>query len=136
MPASLRRPAILSILVAILVALGGTAPAAAANGYSRDVYFGAGYERQVDSRTCTAAATAMMMNFIARRDLNLGQMYILQWEQARDALANATQRGSDPLGWSRAATYFSSPTDRLCLGGLRQRPVGPQAGRSPDRAER
>lgn len=112
MPASLRRPAILSILVAILLAVGGAAPAAAANGYSRDVYFAAGYERQVDSRTCTAAATAMMMNFIARRDLNLGQLYILQWEQARDALQNATQRGSDPLGWSRAATYFSSRTGR------------------------
>ena len=68
----------------------------------------AGYERQIDSRTCTAASTAMMLNFIARRDLNLGQSYILAWEKPRDALDDRVQKGSDPLGWSRAMTYFST----------------------------
>jgi len=54
----------------------------------------------------------MMMNFIAGRDLGLGQMFILRYEQPRDALNDAVQRGSDPLGWARAATYFSSRTPR------------------------
>jgi hypothetical protein len=54
----------------------------------------------------------MMMNFIARRDMNLAQMPILRYEQPRDALNNAVQRGSDPLGWSRAATYYSGYTGR------------------------
>jgi hypothetical protein len=107
-----RRLALAAVGVLLLLATSGAAPAAAAQGYSRDVYFWAGYERQVDSRSCTAAATAMMMNFIARRDLKLSQSYILRWEQPRDALQNAVQRGSDPLGWSRAATYFSSRTGK------------------------
>ena len=102
---------VLGVLAAV-VGLGtlGAGPTQAAGTYSRDLYFAAGYERQVDSRTCTAAATAMMMNFIARRDLNLGQMYILRYEQPRDALSDSVQRGSDPLGWSRAATYYSGRT--------------------------
>ena len=109
-----RSSARLAVLAAVLwLTSAGAAPVQAeGNGFARDVYFAAGYERQIDSRTCTAAATAMMMNFIARRDLNLGQMYILQYEQPRDALANSVQRGSDPLGWSRAATYFSSRTGK------------------------
>jgi Peptidase_C39 like family len=107
------RRALLPILVALSAAVAmGVAPVGAATGDVRDVYFWAGYERQVDNRTCTAAATAMMMNFLARRDLNLNQMSILRYEQPRDALNNAVQRGSDPLGWSRAATYFSRYTAR------------------------
>jgi acetyl-CoA acetyltransferase len=54
----------------------------------------------------------MMMNFLARRDLDLDQAMILRYEQPRDALQNAVQRGSDPLGWSRAATYYSVLTGR------------------------
>jgi hypothetical protein len=111
MTARLRRPTVAAIVAALWLAV-AAAPAAAEHGYSRDVYFYAGYERQVDSRTCTAASTAMMMNFIARRDLNLGQLTVLRYEQPRDALANAVQRGSDPLGWSRAATYYSYRTGR------------------------
>jgi hypothetical protein len=103
-------------LAALAAVLGlptvGAAPARAAGAYARDLYFAAGYERQVDSRTCTAASTAMMMNFIARRDLGLNQLAILRYEQPRDALQDAVQRGSDPLGWSRAATYYSSRTGR------------------------
>jgi hypothetical protein len=106
------RLALASIAILLWLTSAGAAPTAAASTFSKDVYFAAGYERQIDSRTCTAASTAMMMNFIARRDLNLGQAWILQWEQSRDALQNAVQRGSDPLGWSRAATYFSSRTGR------------------------
>ncbi|HTG41142.1 MAG TPA: hypothetical protein VK697_05945, partial [Methylomirabilota bacterium] len=78
----------------------------------RDLYFAAGYERQVDGRTCTAAGTAMMMNFIARRDLGLNQLSILRFEQPRDALNDRVQRGSDPLGWSKATTYYSRYTGR------------------------
>jgi hypothetical protein len=80
----------------------------AAGTYVRDLYFPAGYERQIDSRTCTAASTAMMLNFIARRDLNLSQSYILRWEQTHDALDDRIQKGSDPLGWARAMTNFST----------------------------
>jgi hypothetical protein len=110
LPALRRRP-LIPVLVALAAAAAiGVAPVGAANSDSRDLYFSAGYERQVDNRTCTAAATAMMMNLIARRDLNLNQMSILRYEQPRDALNNAVQRGSDPLGWSRAATFFSRST--------------------------
>jgi len=114
MHARSRRPLLLTALAGlVMLVTAGAAPVAAKGGWtSRDVYFAAGFERQVDSRTCTAAATAMMMNFIARRDLNLGQLFILSWEQPRDALQNAVQRGSDPLGWARAATYFSNRTPR------------------------
>ena len=109
----LPRRVIVVLGLAGLLATAGAPPAAARDHvYTREVYFSAGYERQIDSRTCTAAATAMMLNFIARRDLNLGQLYILRWEQTHDALSNSVQRGSDPLGWSRALTYFSSRTGR------------------------
>ena len=99
-------------LVLGLVLVAGIAPttADAASPFKMDLYFGAGYERQIDNRTCTAASTAMMLNFVARRDLGLSQMSILRYEQPRDALNDARQRGSDPLGWSRALTYFSSRT--------------------------
>jgi hypothetical protein len=113
--ASLRRPhrlALFSSLLGLCLLTLGVAPAGAATNYSKDVYFAAGFERQVDSRTCTAASTAMMMNFLARRDLNLHQMTILRYEQPRDALSNSVQRGSDPLGWSRAATYYSRYTSK------------------------
>ena len=95
-----------------LALLGGLSPADtdAATPYKLDVYFGSGYERQVDNRTCTAASTAMMLNFIAGRDLGLSQMGILNYEQPRDALNDKKQRGSDPLGWSKALTYFASRT--------------------------
>jgi hypothetical protein len=100
-------PVVLGLLA---LTAAGAAPVGAASSDTRDLYFSAGYEHQIDGRTCTAASTAMMMNFIARRDLNLGQYTILRYEQPRDALNNAVQRGSDPLGWSRAATYFSRYT--------------------------
>jgi hypothetical protein len=109
----LRRSSLAALLAGLWLIAAGAVPATqAANGFSRDLYFASGYERQIDSRTCTAASTAMMMNFIARRDLHLIQRVILNYEQPRDALSNATQRGSDPLGWSRAATYYSRLTGR------------------------
>lgn len=115
MPTRPRRPyrlrlVIVPALVALWLALVGAVPASAAVGYSRDLYFIGSYERQVDSRTCTAASTAMMMNLLDRTDLNLPQLSILRFEQSRDALSDARQRGSDPLGWSRAASYFSRYT--------------------------
>lgn len=82
-------------------------PVAAAEPFAMDLYFPGGYVRQIDSRTCTAASTSMMMNFIARVPLGLSQMEILRYEQPRDALNDRTQRGSDPLGWSKAATRYS-----------------------------
>jgi hypothetical protein len=110
--ARLRRSSVAGLLVGLWLIAAGSIPAEAGTGYTRDLYFAAGYERQIDSRTCTAASTAMMMNLIARRDLHLIQQVILNYEQPRDALPNATQRGSDPLGWSRAATYYSRLTGR------------------------
>jgi hypothetical protein len=93
-----------------LVAGVAPTPTDAATPFKMDLYFGAGYERQIDARTCTAASTAMTLNFIARKDLGLSQMDILRYEQPRDALNDAKQRGSDPLGWSKALTYFASRT--------------------------
>jgi hypothetical protein len=54
----------------------------------------------------------MMMNILAGRDRNFNQLTILRYAQPRDALNDRVQRGSDPLGWSRAATYFSKYTIR------------------------
>jgi hypothetical protein len=106
-----RRPGRLVLIVLglalTLITLIAATPADAASAYRRELYFAAGYERQVDSRTCTAASTAMMLNFIARRDLNLDQLTILRYAQPRDALDDRVQRGTDPLGWSRALTHFS-----------------------------
>jgi len=101
-------------LVLGLALLTSVAPATAdaATPYKLDVYFGSGYEHQVDNRTCTAASTAMMLNFIAGRDLGLSQMSILLYEQPRDALDDKKQHGSDPLGWSKAMTYFASRTGK------------------------
>lgn len=104
---ALLRATIAAALVLGLFSSVGAAPASAGL-FTRDLYFSSGYERQIDSRTCTAASTAMMLNFIARRDLDLDQSYILAWEKPRDALDDRVQKGSDPLGWSRAMTYFST----------------------------
>jgi hypothetical protein len=114
MPARFRRLALaLPVLLALAVfTSGASAPATAASSFTYDTYFWSAYERQVDSRTCTAASTAMMMNILAGRDRNFNQLTILRYAQPRDALNNRVQRGSDPLGWSRAATYFSKYTIR------------------------
>ncbi len=82
------------------------ATVAAASPFKLDLYFASGYERQVDGRACTAGSTAMMLNIIAGRDLKLDQVAILRYARAHDALKRS--RGSDPLGWSRALTYFST----------------------------
>jgi hypothetical protein len=114
MPARSRRIALgLPMLLALALVSGGRpAPAAAASSFTYDTYFWSAYERQVDSRTCTAASTAMMMNILNGRDLNLDQRAILSYSQPRDALSDSVPRGTDPLGWSRAATYFSRYTIR------------------------
>ncbi len=114
MPVRVRRLAALPFMLLALVALVGGAPtpATAATSYGYDTYFWSSYERQVDSRTCIAASTAMMMNILNGRDLNLNQLAILKYAQPRDALRDSVQRGSDPLGWSKAATYYSKYTIR------------------------
>jgi hypothetical protein len=114
MPARFRRLALaLPVLLALAVFTGGRpAPAIAASSFTYDTYFSSAYEAQVDSRTCTAASTAMMLNILAGRDRNFDQLEILRYAQARDALNDSVQRGTDPLGWSRAATYFSRYTIR------------------------
>ncbi|HET9520630.1 MAG TPA: C39 family peptidase [Candidatus Limnocylindrales bacterium] len=113
MPARIRRLALAIPLLLLLVGA-ATPPRAseAASTYTRDLYFSAGYERQIDNRTCIPASTAMMMNFIARRDLNLSQRTILRFAQPRDALRDSVQRGSDPLGWAKAATAYSIYTGK------------------------
>jgi hypothetical protein len=97
-------------VLAVFVAL--PLQASAAGQYEYETYFSSAYERQIDSRTCVAASTAMMMNILQGSDLNLNQMRILRYAQPRDALNDATQRGTDPLGWERAATRFSKYTIR------------------------
>ncbi len=114
MPPRFRRLAFaLPVVLALSLFTGGAvAPARAASVFTYDTYFSSAYERQVDSRTCIAASTAMMMNILNGRDLNLNQLAILRYAQPRDALNDRYQRGSDPLGWSRAATYYSRYTIR------------------------
>ena len=104
----------IAALLLAFVVVAGVAPTgvSAAVSYKMDLYFSGGYERQVDGRTCSAASTAMMLNFIARRDLRISQLAILRYEQPRDALNDARQRGSDPLGWSRALTHFDYLTGK------------------------
>ncbi|HEY7133221.1 MAG TPA: hypothetical protein VH440_13280 [Candidatus Limnocylindrales bacterium] len=113
MPAHLRRPRRLllaSAMAALWIATVGATSVGALTTWRRDVYFARGYEHQIDSRTCTAAATAMMLNMIQRRDLNLSQRTVLRYAQPRDALNDAVQRGSDPLGWARAVSHYSRYT--------------------------
>jgi hypothetical protein len=99
---------LLATLLATILVLGAAIPVLAADPHTRiDLYFASGYERQVDGRTCTAASAAMMLNFSARHDLHLRQLRILRYAQPRDALNDRVQRGSDALGWSRAATAFA-----------------------------
>jgi hypothetical protein len=117
-PDRLRRPAlVVPTLLLLFATIGATSTvsagslstpvASAASGYVKGLWFAGAYEPQVDSRTCVAASTAMMMNILAHRDLNLNQPAILRYAQLRDALNDAVQRGSDPLGWARAATHYS-----------------------------
>jgi hypothetical protein len=105
----IRRVAFISAMVALVLA---PFQATAADGFFAGTYFRGAYERQVDSRTCVAASTAIMMNILASRDLNLDQMTVLRFAQTHDALNDAVQRGSDPLGWANAATRFSQYTTR------------------------
>ena len=116
-PVGLRRRIAIRVVLASAIATFIVLPtqASAAGTYSYDTYFTSAYERQIDSRTCVAASTAMMMNILAGRDLNMSQMTILRYAQKHDALNDATQRGSDPLGWANAATKFSQYTIRPTL---------------------
>jgi hypothetical protein len=98
-----------ALIFGLTLSVGSAPPATvAASTFVKDLYFSGGYERQVDSRTCVAASTAMMLNLIARRDLDLSQLYMLRWAQPRDALNDRVQRGTDPLGWARMLTYFDT----------------------------
>ena len=113
--------------------------ASAAGDFSYDTYFTSAYERQIDSRTCVAASTAMMLNILSGRDLNLNQMTVLRYAQAHDALNDATQRGSDPLGWATggdALLAVHDPADDVPLGGLLDRVGGAPARGDPDHSLR
>jgi hypothetical protein len=114
MPTRLRRLIAVPLSILAVAAFIGVAPAPtnAASSFTYDTYFWSSYERQIDNRTCVAASTAMMMNILNGRDLNLDQMKILRYAQPRDALNDSVQRGTDPLGWAKAATYFSRYTIR------------------------
>jgi hypothetical protein len=109
----LGRPSITLLASLVLAALAAPGVAMADTDYELDLYFRAGYERQVDERTCVAASTAMMLNFAAGRDLGLPQRKILRYAQANDALDDAVQRGSDPLGWSAAASLYSQDSQPM-----------------------
>ena len=119
MPARLRRSVrlrriVLQLPIAFVLAAFVALPlqASAAGQFEYETYFSSAYERQIDSRTCVAASTAMMMNILNGSDLNLSQSAILSYAQPRDALKDSVQRGTDPLGWAKAATRFSQYTIR------------------------
>jgi hypothetical protein len=112
MPARFRRLLLAVPLVLALLGFVGPATSSAATEFHANTYFRSAYERQIDSRTCVAASIAMMLNILHGRDLNFNQLTILRYAQPRDALNNAVQRGTDPLGWSLAASYFSQNTRR------------------------
>jgi hypothetical protein len=112
MPARLRRLALVVPFVLGLILFLGPIGTSAASEYYAHTYFASAYERQIDSRTCVAASTSMMMNIMNGHDMSYDQMRILRYAQAHDALNDATQRGSDPLGWANAASYFSQNTIR------------------------
>ena len=112
MPARLRRLLLAGPLLVLLLGIVGPATSNAATQFYAHTYFRSAYERQIDSRTCVAASTAMMLNILEGRDLNFNQMTILRYAQKRDALNDAVQRGTDPLGWSLAASYYSQNTRR------------------------
>ena len=85
MPARSRRLALaLPALLALALFTGGRpAVTTAATSFTYDTYFSSAYERQVDSRTCTSASTAMMLNILAGRDRNFDQLSILRYSQPR-----------------------------------------------------
>ncbi|HET9346811.1 MAG TPA: C39 family peptidase [Candidatus Limnocylindrales bacterium] len=112
MPARLRRLLLAVPLLLVLLGFAGPAGSSAATQFYAHTYFASAYERQIDSRTCVAASTAMMMNIMNGHDMNFSQLTILRYAQKHDALNDAVQRGSDPLGWSLAASYFSQNTIR------------------------
>jgi hypothetical protein len=131
-----RRGIRLLLGIAVLAAVGSSlaSPTKAASTFSRDLYVPDLYVRQVDDRTCTAAAVAMMVQLLDRGRVSIpvksngtyhraahqywwveswrGQMAILRYEQPRDALNDGVQRGSDPLGWALAVTEMSRYTSR------------------------
>ena len=118
-------------IAAVLMAIGllssaGSSPAWAGV-YVKDLYLKIGYEHQIDSRTCTAAGTAMMLNFIARRDLRLDQAYILRWSRraTRWMIGRSVAR-------TRSAGRGRSPTSRRGPGAGPFRTAGsPTAARPP-----
>jgi Peptidase_C39 like family len=112
MRARLRRLLLAVPLLLALLGFVGPASSSAATQFYAHTYFASAYESQIDNRTCVAASTSMMMNILNGRDLNMNQMTILRYAQKRDALNDAVQRGTDPLGWSLAASYFSQNTIR------------------------
>ena len=109
----------------LLVALAAPSAVQADSDYEMDLYFRAGYERQVDERTCIAASTAMMLNFIARRDLGLGQRAILRFAQAVFiSIGNGRQLIGElrrlRAGWNeRIRLRRESPANRTRAGRFR-----------------
>jgi hypothetical protein len=86
--------------------------------YKKDLYHAAGVRYQnPDYTACTAAATEVMLNFIAARgtpDAGFAwapttsydtQEAILSWERAHDTLDDGPP-GSDPHGWRNALNNF------------------------------
>ena len=139
MPARYRRLAIgLPVLLALALVTGGApAPVAAASSVTYDTYFWSSYERQVNSRTCTAASTAMMMNILNGRDMNLDQ----RSDPALLAAARCAQRFGPArdrparLGEGRDVLLaVHRPTDDLQVGGLHDGGGGTQTRGVPDRA--
>lgn len=93
-------------------------PQAAGQTYKKDLYDGSLVRYQnPDTTACTAAATEVMLNFIASKgtpDTGFAwavtmsydtQESILGWERAHDTLDSGAP-GSDPHGWRNALNYY------------------------------
>ncbi len=124
---------VVAALTGVLCLITVAAPALGASSYSVDLYRTDFYAAQVDDRTCTAASVAMMLEMLAFRRVGIpvtdsgaysrtgtrkvwvesrtGELAILRYEQANDALSGGTGRGSDARGWAIALTEMSRYAD-------------------------
>jgi hypothetical protein len=113
---------ILTGCVATQTAVTPASPAATrqSNTYSMNLFAATGVRNQGDNHSCTAAATMIMLNFVASKSSNKGdgftwkssvatgvqtQVMTYEWNHMTATRA-AEQNGADANGWRNALNYF------------------------------